>query len=102
MVTTAIRNRYAGLGWGGGWGLGPSPSGPLAQYSLLFYIHSDHSVSQSLVSCLLLRAAAMEVAAKPGTGSAKPSGAMVSLWLGMGEGTLEDPESSGWGGVSSG
>lgn len=30
----------------------------------------------------------MEVAAKPGTGSAKPFGAMVSLWLGMGEGGL--------------
>lgn len=28
----------------------------------------------------------MEVAAKPGTGSAKPFGATVSLWLGVGEG----------------
>lgn len=44
----------------------------------------------------------MEAAAKPGTGSAKPFGAMVSLWLGVGVETLEDLESRGWGGASSG
>ena len=33
-----------------------------------------------------LRAAATEVAAKPGTGSARPFGATVSLWLEMEEG----------------
>lgn len=53
--------------------------------SLLTSIHSDHSMSQSLVSCLHLRAAAMEVAAKLGIGSAKPFGAMVSLWPGVWE-----------------
>ena len=56
------------------------------------------SVSVSLVSCLSLRAAAMEVAAKPGTGSARPFGAMVSLWLEMGEGTVQYLELRGWSG----
>lgn len=54
-------------------------------------------MSVSLVSCLSLRAAATEVAAKPGTGSARPFGAMVSLWLEMGEGNVEYLEWRGWG-----
>lgn len=69
-VTTAIMNRYDGVG------LLPLGAPGSAQF-----VASPLTTQCASPFCLLqsLRAAATEVAAKPGTGSARPCGATVGL-----------------------
>lgn len=94
MVTTVIMNRYEGWGGPPTWGVLPSEHCSPVSTLILQCLHA--------LSPMGHRAVAMEAAVKPGTGSAKPFGAMVSP-AGYGEQKFGGkPRIDSWAGIASG